>query len=203
MEFIKGKSKAWKDITGKRFNYLTISGYIGNGYWLCTCDCGKEKILKTSRITSDHTKSCGCIAKLNALKHNGTGSREYNIWTNLKARCLNPNNTAYKNYGGRGITVCENWKNSFENFINDMGLCPDGYSIDRVENDKGYNKENCIWNTSSNQALNRRSNYNIEYKNKTKPLKQWCNELNMNYAKTFARINKLNWTIEKAFEYQK
>lgn len=198
MEYIKGQSNAWIDITGKKYNHLLVLGYLGNSKWNCKCDCGKEKIIKTTKITTGHTTSCGCIKKTNALKHGLTNTKEYHIWNNIKARCSNPNNLGYKNYGGRGIKICKEWEESFENFLKDMGNCPVGYSIERINNNKGYFKDNCKWASSKEQSLNRRSNNVITFNGEQKPLKQFCNELDKNYKKVFARITQLNWSIEDA-----
>lgn len=201
MEYIKSNSPNWKNITDNKYNMLTAIGYIGSGKWNFKCECGNTKIISTGKVTSGQTQSCGCLAKTNAIKHGAVGTLEYRIWTNMKARCLNPNNHAYIRYGGRGITVCEKWINSFENFLEDMGNCPLGHSIERLNNNEGYYKNNCKWKTSQEQAFNRCSNDLQEYKSKIKPLKQWCDELSINYKKTFARIHTLKWTVEKAFEY--
>lgn len=198
MNYLKGKSNAWKDITGKQFEFLTVLGYIGKGKWHCKCECGNTKIVSTAKLNNGHVKSCGCLTKTNAVKHNATNTKEYITWTNIKARCTNPNNKSYHNYGGRGITVCNRWLNSFENFYKDMGNCPKGFSIERINNDKEYNKDNCIWASPKTQAMNRRSNFIVNYKGQEKPLKQWCEDLNLNYKKVFARIKQLGWTIDKA-----
>lgn len=198
MNYLKGKSNAWKDITGNQFKFLSVLGYLGKGKWHCKCECGNVKIVSTAKLNNGHVKSCGCLAKTNAVKHNAIGTREYITWTNIKARCTNPNNNSYYNYGGRGITVCDKWLESFENFYEDMGNCPKGFSIERVNNNKGYNKNNCIWASSKTQSMNRRSNFIVNYKGEEKPLKQWCEDLNLEYKKVFARIKQLGWTIDKA-----
>ncbi|MFN9113692.1 MAG: hypothetical protein ACK5XN_26785, partial [Bacteroidota bacterium] len=129
----------------------------------------------------------------------GIGSREYNIWANMKARCNNINNTSYKNYGGRGITICDEWNNSFEKFIGDMGPCPKNYSIDRINNELGYSKDNCKWSSNKEQSLNRRSNFIITHNGITKPLKEMCEIFKKDYKKTFTRLSTLGWSVEKAF----
>lgn len=198
MEYLKGKSNAWKDITGNQFQFLTVLGYLGKGKWHCRCECGNTKIVSTAKLNNGHVKSCGCLAKTNAIKHNATGTREYITWTNIKARCTNPNNKAYKNYGGRGIAICDTWLNSFEVFYRDMGDCPKGFSIERKDNNKGYYKENCIWASAKTQSMNRRSNFIVNYRGEDKPLKQWCEDLKLDYKKVFARIKQLGWTVERA-----
>jgi hypothetical protein len=199
MDYLKGNSNAWIDISKKKYGRLTVLGYVGNGKWECVCECGNKKVLRTGKITTLHTKSCGCLSKTNALKHGGIGSREYNIWANMKARCNNINNTSYKNYGGRGITICDEWNSSFEKFIKDMGPCPKNYSIDRINNELGYSIDNCKWSSNKEQSLNRRSNFIITHNGITKPLKEMCEIFKKDYKKTFARLSTLGWSVEKAF----
>jgi len=193
---------AHKDITGNKYNYLTAIKYMPGGSWLWRCDCGNSKDIITGKVTSGQTKSCGCLAKVNAVKHGLIDTKEYIVWSNMKARCLNPKSSVYKNYGGRGITICNEWVNSFVTFFNDMGQCPVGMSLDRLDNDKGYSKENCKWRTVTEQNRNRRSNVLVTYNNIEKPLTQWCDELNLNYKQVFARIHQLHWSIEKALTYR-
>lgn len=193
------KGNAFKDITGNKYNYLTAISYVGKGKWLCNCDCGGTTIIRTGKLTGGYTKSCGCLYKTNALKHGLIDSSEYTIWCNMKARCYNPNNYAYSNYGRRGIKVCNEWLNSFESFFKDMGRRPIGYSLERIDNSSDYCKANCKWATKQEQAFNRRSNDIITYNNLNKPLKQWCDELHLSYKTIYARIHYLNWSIEDAF----
>jgi len=194
---MKSPSNAWKNIVGVTFNYLTVLEYKSNGIWLAQCKCGNKTLVKTSKLNNGHTKSCGCIKRFNALKHNGSETSEYHSWSSMKGRCNNPNNPAFVNYGGRGITVCKEW-NSFETFLADMGPCPIGYSIERINNNLGYNPQNCIWATPKTQNLNKRSNFIIEYKNKNYPLVTLCKKLNLNYKTVFARLRVLNWSVDKA-----
>ena len=140
-----------------------------------------------------------------------SSERLQNIYVNLKQRCYNPKSTFYKNYGGRGITVCDEWLNSemydgrstkgwiaFKNWALSNGYA-DNLTIDRIDNSKGYCPENCHWVTMRTQQNNRRSNRLITYKGKTQSLASWCRELNLNYGTIKCRIRR-NWTIEKAFE---
>ena len=129
MEYLKGMSNAWIDISNNTYGMLRVLGYVGNGKWHCICNCGKEKIVKTAKLTTGHTQSCGCLAKTNAIKHNAINTKEYITWCNIKSRCNNPNNLSYKNYGERGITICQEWVFSFDTFYKDMGICPNGFSI--------------------------------------------------------------------------
>lgn len=140
-----------------------------------------------------------------------SSERLQNIYVNLKQRCYNPKSTFYKNYGGRGITVCNEWLNSemydgrstkgwiaFKNWALSNGYA-DNLTIDRIDNSKGYCPENCHWVTMRTQQNNRRSNRLITYKGKTQSLANWCRELNLNYGTIKCRIRR-NWTVEKAFE---
>jgi hypothetical protein len=127
--------------------------------WLCRCDCGGRKVVRGHSLRRGETTSCGCLVREGWMHrtHGKRKTKEYNSWEHMKQRCLNPRNAAYARYGGRGITVCKRWLNSFENFIADMGSCPKGKSLDRwPDNNGNYKRGNCRWATASEQAYNRR-----------------------------------------------
>jgi hypothetical protein len=132
-------------------------------YYECRCDCGNILFVTIYALRSGNTRSCGClqvdITRGRSITHGfsfrRSGKRVYRIWCCMITRCTNPKATRYENYGGRGITVCERWL-KFENFLEDMGEPPEYHSIDRLDNDAGYSKENCAWRTASQQSLNRR-----------------------------------------------
>ncbi|TXN33923.1 hypothetical protein [Methylobacterium sp. WL19] len=145
---------------GDVFGRLTI---IGGPYkekskvrWQCRCECGSTKDFRHDHIRSGATISCGCAYIKHGHSLSGKKTAEYDAWTNMHQRCSNPNHFKYKDYGARGIVVCERW-NSFETFIHDMGMRPEGLSLERINNDAGYSPENCKWATYAEQMKNRRA----------------------------------------------
>ena len=154
-----------KDLTGQKFNRWLVKNHVPNKGWLCLCDCGKERIVNGTNLRKSISKSCGCFqieaARRRRLKHGhtsgGNWSSEYRIWTLMKDRCFNPRSHAFHNYGGRGITVCLEWKTNFESFFDHIGPRPStNYTLDRINNDGNYEPGNVRWATRSQQAFNRR-----------------------------------------------
>lgn len=197
------------DITGQIFTRLKVIkrdfSFTGKATkWICLCDlenggCGELTVVSAHHLKSGGIKSCGCLVKDKASTHGLSDIPEYNIWRHVKDRCRNDRNGNYKRYGGRGITMCDEWFDSFEAFYNDMGLRPgEGYSIERIENDKGYYKDNCKWATKQEQANNRSTSIFYTYKRVSKTLPAWCRELNLDFGLISCRIYQAGWSFEKA-----
>jgi hypothetical protein len=158
---------------GQRFGRLITLERISEKYkltkWICICDCGNQTVVINSNLMRGNTLSCGCWQRHQAIKAHLTHgesiqrskkqscSREYSSWNGMKERCLSPRNPAYRHYGGRGIIICERWLNSYEDFLEDMGRCPPGLTLDRVDVNGNYEASNCRWASYKVQANNRRS----------------------------------------------
>ena len=167
--------------------------------WLCQCDCGKEVIVRGASLTTGNTKSCGCLTTANAVTHGKSRTDEYKAWGTMLQRCTNPRATGFDRWGGRGITVCERWRRSFENFLVDLGPKPSPqHSIDRINNDGNYEPGNCRWATKQEQIWNSRVPRWITFRGITLPLAEWSRQVNILAATIRQRLNK-GWSIERAF----
>ncbi|MFJ1122234.1 hypothetical protein [Bacillus thuringiensis] len=199
------------DLTGKKFNLLEGIEVVGKSnrgamLWKFKCDCGNEVVLEGRKVKGGETKSCGCLVKEHTKNLNYThgfgNTRLHKCYSSMISRCYHEKDKSYKDYGGRGIGVCDEWRESFLNF-REWAL-KSGYSdsltIDRIDVNKWYAPENCKWSTKLEQANNKRSSINVTYKNETKTLKQWCKELNLNYSTIYTRIFTGNYDVVTAFE---
>lgn len=153
------------DLTDRRFGRLIVKRIAestsgGSVRWWCNCDCGETVPVMASSLLRGRSKSCGCIKveKFKAMltKHGQHGQKTYRSWKAMKNRCYNPKHPHFKHYGGRGITVCDRWKNSFENFFADLGECPPDYSLERIDVNGNYEPSNCKWIPWKDQSKNRR-----------------------------------------------
>jgi len=165
--------------------------------WLCVCHCGAVVSRTFNVLKRARRHTCGCLS--GNVRHGATGTSEYQIWHSMKARCTNPLAANFQWYGGRGISVCESWLESFEAFHHDMGDRPPGRSLDRIDNNGPYSPENCRWASKETQNGNRRSNRILTYLGETHTLTEWARKLNILPDTLSYRINK-GWTVERAFQ---
>ena len=170
--------------------------------WLCKCDCGNIKKIRSSSLTHGETLSCGCLRKElfknRTTRHGMYNTSTYRAWCGMKSRCNNQKNKRYYDYGGRGISVCERW-NNFENFYKDMGIKPKGKSLDRIDNNKGYEPSNCKWSIPIEQLNNTRRNSYITYRGNTKTVAEWARYLGVEYGAIHTRVIR-GWAAEKIIE---
>lgn len=200
-------SSTTKMKSGERHNRLTAVARVevnkhGKAIWSFLCSCGNEHKATACSVRSGNTKSCGCqnIEALAARNktYGASDSSEYNTWCAMIGRCTNPNNHAFDYYGGRGITVCDLWRQSFEAFYADMGPKPTPkHTIERMENNGSYCKENCKWATRSEQARNRRSIRTIIVNGKTMSLAEAVERSGLIYITVWRRL-QLGWSTERA-----
>jgi len=168
---------------------------LKSSYWFLECKCGAEYMRGMGLV---HAKSlCITCTKTKAsTKHGGQGTPEYCSWDCMIQRCTNPNNISYKNYGGRGIVVCDRWRD-FRNFYADMGNRPEGTTLERIDNNKNYEPDNCKWATQYEQGRNKRNNRIVEYNGKKYCLTDLANKFGLKFDTLSSRLN-LGWPIEKA-----
>ena len=200
------------DLIGQKFGRLTVISKAEKHIqpsgqrktcWLCKCDCGNEIIIKGSDLKSGHTQSCGCLRIEKITKHSLFGTRIYTIWHNIKHRCYNSKDSNYKNYGGRGIKICEEWKNDFKAFY-DWAI-NNGYNesakrgectIDRIDVYGNYEPSNCRFVNIKVQQNNKTNNHLITYNGETHNISEWSKILNIKFSTLLARLNR-GWSVEK------
>jgi hypothetical protein len=186
------------DISGSRYGMLTVLdiGDIFNSpsrkhvTWNCICDCGNKTTVRLNSLRSGIVRSCGCL-RGKTVKHGKSKTPEYITWARMKDRCLNEKSKSFGNYGGRGISVCEEWIDSFETFYSDMGVRPSkNHSIDRIDVNGNYEKNNCRWATIRQQSLNKRTNRYIEFNGAKKTLTEWAESIGITQSSMSERLLK-------------
>ena len=218
---IMAKPTDFTQLIDKKINSLTIlaegephitSGGNKHRTAICRCDCGKIGFHQIGGILNNSVKSCGCYsANLSHIRcltfrktHGKTTTPEYNVWVSMRKRCFKENHKSYKYYGGRGIIVCDRWRNSFENFILDMGERPSLlHSLDRINNNGNYEPSNCKWSTDKEQTRNQRNNVLVTFNGETKCLAEWSEIYGLGWKCLHYRIFVAKWDLEKAFTFPK
>lgn len=204
----KKRAHNFVDRTGQEIGWLTVVGLAPKRgkktYWTCRCRrCGNIKEVSVAALISGRQKSCGCLMRennrTNRLTHGKRRTPEYEIWAAIKQRCSNPNNRAYKDYGARGIKMCERWLNDFTAFIADLGERPGKeYTVERRNNDGNYCPENCYWATDESQKNNRRDSVRITWRGETKTLTQWARLTGIDPKIVRSRIRNYGWSVDEA-----
>lgn len=210
MQESRVRNRGLKDYAGVRFDRLTAVELVSreNKYndhqWRFVCDCGKTVVLRIKSVRSGHTGSCGCkaveVLSARNTTHGLSGAQrnEYRSWKDMRSRCNNPRDSDYKDYGGRGIAVCEKWS-SFRQFFADMGVKPDRTTLDRMDVNGNYEPGNCRWATAKEQANNKRTNVYISISGVEKTLQEWSDFYGVRRETARWRM-KQGWTIESVFK---
>ena len=204
----------FQDLTGQRFGGIVVlerakdhvtAGGARKVRWKCQCDCGNITYVSSGNLKSGHAISCGCAGSRNTIgrrstTHGMTHTRLHSIWAGMKRRCYNSHEANYLDYGGRGIKMCPEWKESFEAFYN--WSITHGYSkklsIDRIDVNGDYSPDNCKWSTEIEQSNNRRNSVFIAYNGKTQTLAEWCREFDVPYYLFHNRLRR-GWSVERTF----
>lgn len=198
------------NLIGQKFGKLTVVERTStpnrptehHAYWLCLCECGNNHIARGSDLKNGNVQSCGCLQIEKITTHGMRHTPIYAEWCSIKQRCYNPNNKSYKNYGYRGILMCERWRDSFEAFYEDVSKLSnfgkEGYSLNRINNDGIYEPNNVEWANDKTQANNKRNNHLLEYNGKIQTIAQWADELGINQYTLYNRILTYHWSVEKA-----
>jgi hypothetical protein len=200
--------------TGTKYNRLTVLRELepvlkeGGRYRRqieCVCDCGNIKTIEAHELLLGGTKSCGCLKeevnKTTLVTHGLSKTNTYRIWAGIKQRCINSDLPSYKYYGGRGITMCDRWNDSYENFLEDMGERPSKqHSIDRIDYNGNYEPNNCRWATQIEQARNKSNNHLVTYAGQTKVFAEWAEYFGVDYDALWNKCRWVNWDTDKIFD---
>jgi hypothetical protein len=203
----------FRDLTGQQFYRLKVISRAPDHacpsgtypHWHCICACGKEVTVLGRSLKSGHTKSCGCLHREVAAKRRtthghttiGIRTRTYQAWGSMIKRCTNSKCRNFHNYGGRGIKVCDRWRDSYANFLADIGECPPGLQIERCDNDGNYEPSNCRWTSKKAQSHNRRTNHLITIDGETLCVAEWS-ERSGNHCQTIVSRLRLGWDAKRA-----
>jgi hypothetical protein len=192
----------FKDLTGQTFGRLTVVALSKekqgrNCCWICSCECGASVTIRSGVLINGTTQSCGCLQRERAAAFAAANAKpriipkkEYGAWRAAKHRCTNQKSAAYPSYGGRGITMCDEWMNDPRAFYRDMGPCPKGLSLDRIDNNRGYSPDNCRWTDQKTQSRNQRRGISITHDGLTLPIKEWAERTGIDYRTLLMRWRK-------------
>jgi hypothetical protein len=186
------------NMIGKKYGRLTVQSFAHSDknrqyFYHCSCDCGNVRTIPGNNLRSGNTTSCGCYKHetlVKRRKHGGIDTREYRTWLHMRRRCLTVTNADYPRYGGRGITICSRW-DDFANFLADMGPCPTGYSIDRIDNNGNYAPLNCRWANFITQNRNRRLTVKLTFRGQLMPIAEYAELMGL----TYNQVRKLANTV--------
>ncbi len=197
----------FQDLTGKRFGRWLVLEHAGHDKhgahcWFCLCDCGNDRVIQGSQLRTGHSKSCGCLKNEMTSKRSATHKKchlsEYSAYVNMHTRCYNTASPVYKNYGARGIYVCERWKRNFVAFYEDMGRKPSpDMTLDRIDNDGPYSRDNCKWRSRKQQNRNTRQNRLITFRGDTRCVAEWLEAYDINRKTLMSRLER-GWSVEDA-----
>jgi hypothetical protein len=193
------------DHTGQVFGALTVIAREGTkntfAAWRVRCVCGNETVVPGHDLRSGGTTSCGCkrveLQSAKVRRHGETHTPTWKTWQSMRQRCSNPEDSSYQRYGGRGISVCERWDSSYENFVTDMGKRPRGKTIERKNNNGNYEPDNCVWATGVEQGSNKRNNRLLTFKGETHTVAEWTRRLGGKRSALKQRLRN-GWSVEEA-----
>lgn len=192
------------DLTGKHFGLLTVIRRASlpeapRPKWLCECQCGNTSVAHGQSLRGGTTRSCGCLRKSTATTHGRSRTAEHKAWLAIKGRCTNPRNKSWPYYGGRGITMCQKWQESFEAFSNDVGEKPGPrHELDRIDTFGNYEPGNVRWITHKENCNNRRYHRLLTYQGETLNMSQWAARVGLKFETLYARVIIRGWDVESA-----